>query len=459
MANLILWNSFGVKYTALRPLGAHQIASWLTQNGYTVEVIDFCHLMSTDDLVRLTAQHITTDTIAVGVSSTFWTDDAVEGRTEPDWILSARQQLESTYTLDWLLGGSKSTFHSLKLNWIKIHGHGEDSVLDYMDKRLGTGVPRSQFNIQNLCGQYVDNLHIEPSEVLSIELGRGCQFKCSFCRYPLIGKKKGTYIRDLNLVRDEFLSNYERYGTTRYFITDDTVNESDEKIQELADIAQTLPFKLEWIGYLRLDLIGSRPHTIQTLKDSGLKGAFFGIESFHKSASKTVGKGWNGVHGKDFLLELKSKWGNDVLMQLGFIVGLPEESMTDLLDTHNWCIANEIGSWNFHPLHIERNSGRAWTSEFDRNHFEYGYSFPNPLDNEFWKNEHWDRAVAKKAAEHLNNDAFKYAKNGVWMVGELASLGHSIDSIMHLCKKDTDMRSFEQGASEFVSRYITKKTT
>jgi hypothetical protein len=90
----------------------------------------------------------------------------------------------------------------------------------------------------------------------------------------------------------------------------------------MAEMAQRLPFKLEWIGYNRLDLIGSKPHTIQLLKDSGLKSSFFGIESFHSQASKIVGKGWNGVRGKEFLIELKERWGITTFYQLLLIIAV-----------------------------------------------------------------------------------------------------------------------------------------
>ena len=178
-----------------------------------------------------------------------------------------------------------------------------------MDECFSTQIARPNFDISKLENCFYDDLCIQETEVLPIELSRGCQFKCRFCRYPLLGKKKNTYIRDYDLIEKEFLENYYRYGITKYFFLDDTVNESDEKVEKLAEIVQRLPFKLNWFGYNRVDLIGVKPHSIELLKLSGLKSSFFGIESFHLKASKVVGKGWNGAKGKEFLLELREHWG------------------------------------------------------------------------------------------------------------------------------------------------------
>ena len=292
MANLILWNCLNLGHYPIRAAGPHQLAGWLISQGYTVKVIDFCHLLSTKELEEITSKHIDSSTIAVGVSSTFW--DVVHGLelpkekqfAEPQWVQDGRQRVQSKFpNLKWLLGGANSTSSNLKYNWTIMHGHAEDQLLKFMDEHTSISLQRRIFDIKNLGACFKDDLGIQSSEVLPIELSRGCQFTCKFCRYPLLGKKKNTYLRDFSLTEHELIENYQRYGTTRYFFLDDTVNESDEKIVAMADMAQRLPFKLEWIGYNRLDLIGSKPHTIQLLKDSGLKSSFFGIESFHPQPS------------------------------------------------------------------------------------------------------------------------------------------------------------------------------
>ncbi|HEY6437743.1 MAG TPA: radical SAM protein, partial [Ignavibacteriaceae bacterium] len=283
-------------------------------------------------------------------------------------------------------------------------------------------------------------------------LGRGCQFKCRFCSYPLIGKKPGTYIRDYNLIEEEILRNYDDYGTTKYYFLDDTVNESETKVQALADIAQSLPFRLEWVGYNRLDLIWSKPSMIQTLKDSGLRSAYFGIESFHPKASMAVGKGWNGKHGKDFLLKLKEKWGTDISYYLSFIVGLPGEDKNSIEETHKWCVDNEVYDWNFHPLTIFEY--KMWKSEFELNYEKYGYS---RLSSTSWKNDLWTQGQAYRYAQELTRRRIdSYATYPTtWYLAFLSSLGYSFDELMKTKMSDLNITEQNERRDLMVRNYVT----
>lgn len=459
MANLILWNCLNVDHAPIRPAGPHQLAHWLQLHGYTVKVIDFCHLLTTDDLVNLSLKYIDNNTIAIGVSTTFWQKDGILSKKEPEWVLNARLRL-SNKKLKWILGGANST-GSFSLDWdIVLHGHAEDTLLRYLDEHFSNSKSRSQFDISKLDNCFYDNLSIQSTEVLPIELSRGCQFKCRFCRYPLLGKKKNTYIRDYDLIEKEFLENYYRYGVTKYFFLDDTVNESDEKIENLVRIVQKLPFELSWFGYNRLDLIGVKPHTIELLKLSGLKSSFFGIESFHPKASKIVGKGWNGAKGKDFLLELKDKWGNDINFHLAFIVGLTGETESDIDVTHQWCIDNKIASWRFAGLNINTNENQIWKSEFDLNYSLYGYKMiPNPSNKEFWINKHWTYFSAGKKAKALTLDLQDKVKPAVWLLGELSSLGYDLSYLMQTYKKNLDWTDVKYRNTNFVNSYLQEQLT
>ena len=189
MANLILWNTFNLDYAALRPAGAHQLAVWLTKFGHTVKVIDFCSLLSTDDLVALTEKNIDSTTIAVGVSSTFWHPNESVANTSiaydaplatprslirgpdwgpeltprgmPSWVSLARDKLKSKYpSLDWLLGGSNSLYGDS--NWIKFYDHSEDTLLKYLDEKTNKIVIRPNFDITQKGNGFMDDLGIQP---------------------------------------------------------------------------------------------------------------------------------------------------------------------------------------------------------------------------------------------------------------------------------------------------------
>lgn len=466
MAKIIFWNTFqGNTYSfLLRPPGPHLLAGWLTQHGHSAKVIDFCSYLNTDHLVELTEKYISTDTVAIGVSTTFWKKLSTDGNrdfnkdnkivySEPDWVISARLIIQSKYpNLKWLLGGG-GNFASTNFDWIKIYGHAEDAICKFLDENS-----KSKFDIYNQIGCFTYNSSIMPSEFLSIELARGCQFKCKFCTYPLIGKKKGTYLRNMEHVYNEFLYNYNEFGITRYSIVDDTVNESVEKIQDLASIADKLPFKLEWVGYNRLDLIYANPHTAELLKRSGLIATFFGMESFDPEASKCVGKGWVGKHGKDYLEKIAETWNNEINISVQFIVGLPKESMQSIWSTHEWLVqTSAVNYWQFSPLHLNRN---LKLSEFDKNYKDYGIKFPHPLKDRYWEHEEMNYFTATELAQNLNNNNNRLDKINPfnWSFPGLLMYGDSYKSTANLKNKDIHLKlNIDSKAKNFIDNYFTEQ--
>jgi hypothetical protein len=449
MANLIIWNTMysADTYTrALRPAGPHILAQWLIQYGFTVKVIDFASGMSTSNLVNITRKHIDSTTVAIGVSSTFWDDEPLVKATasiwipfkvsSPEWVVAARTQLESAFPkLDWILGGANSEA-TLVESWIRFHQNPEDQIRKYLDEKLALNKNYIPFNILTCTGTYMDNLGISSEEALGFEWGRGCQFKCKFCRYKNIGKQKGTYLRDEYIVKQDLILNYEKYGTTKYIYADDTCNESIEKVESMARVAQSLPFELEWAGFNRIDLIGSNKATINLLRESGLRGPYFGIESFNKEASKSIGKGWNGVHGKEFLLELMQKWGDEVRLSVGLIVGLNPETAEELDETEEWCIQNKIPNWWWNGLHIS-SLIMLDSSIFDKNSTEYGYIFPDSNKHHYWENGQWNYNLAVQKSLELNTRSFPHLTVSGFVLADISGMiGKSMKEVILLPRLD-----------------------
>lgn len=464
MANVIFWNSFAEDNSLIRPYGPHCLAQWLIHNGHTAHVIDFCNALTLEQLLAITEKHIDKDTIAIGVSSTFWqsresfhpifqSDGPKISQHEPDWVVNARNTLALKYPkLKWLLGGPNAGSHKKisVFDWTIFWGSAEDALLKFVRDHVGIS-PTTLFDVTTSMCRYPDGLSLQPNEVVPMELARGCQFKCKFCSYPFIGKKKGTYIRDPSIIEEDFLKNYEKYGTTSYVFMEDTVNESVEKIEALAEIAQRLPFKLRWSGYTRLDLIGTQRETIPLLEASGFMGTFFGIESFHPEASKAVGKGWNGKHGKEFLLELMSRWRYKVNMTLGLIIGLPGEPVTSILETHKWCIDNKIHSWRYAALSIDRTARNL--SEFAKNYSSYGYRFPKPLDPEYWESDLWTRKTALNLARMIEVGGLRSTDMipSAWHAPTFLAMGYTPEEVL-----TRDFSRINRGVAykQFLERYV-----
>ena len=447
----------------MRPLGAYQIASWMREAGYTVKVIDFCSHMTTTDLVNITKHYITPNTIAIGVSSTFWEDSRVNEHlskrtnyTEPEWVVNARTIIEQEYPqLDWVLGGSSSLVNRLTLDWVKFHGHAEDEFLSYMDKKTSNTSIRRPYDILNCNKRYHVTDFISNKEVLALELGRGCQFKCKFCRYPNIGKKPKTYRRSMECVKAEMLFNFQTFGTTKYLFVDETVNEDYDKVVALAALAKELPFKLEWVGYIRADLIYVNPDMIRLLHASGMISCYMGIESLNPETSSLIGKGWMGRHGKEFLVHLKNEWEGKLGIRffMSFIVGLPHETKESLLSTLAWLKDNNFKSWDFYSLNIHRDNTNFWKSEFDLNYGLYGYRFPNPLNDSYWENDIWNTNSAVEFAKFLNTDNRNGYMPTSFDLADISNMGYTIEDAV---LADRSEKSLSEFRNQYLKEYIQK---
>jgi len=312
-------------------------------------------------------------------------------------------------------------------------------------------------NTSDLSIEYLPTDFITPDQTLGIETARGCIFKCSFCTYPLIGKKKIDYVRDEHNIIREIKQNYDLWGTTRYVINEDTFNDRIEKLAILADAISKLPFKIEIVTYARLDLILAQKKSVEYLRAIGLKGVHFGIDTFNSRAGKLIGKGLNGDRIKDGLLWWQESMP-EVSTYCSVIVGLPSDD-DDLFQHNEWFMSSGIQSWTWVPLYITDMSKTLHLSEFSKNYRDYDLDIMTDseirpfLDLEekkemynnrhqtyasralrqkmiFWKNvktgENYFTAV--QLAQQLNDQA-KTRRVSPWLAFDWASIGYKLEEI------------------------------
>lgn len=441
-----------------RYIGPYQLGFFLKENGYSYQVIDFMmkgnkFFRPVDRIIQHTERFITSETKAIGISATFFTL-VTKGLTDrfPDTYREAITLLREKYPhIKFILGGSRVEIYPESVTSLfdaVVIGLAEDTLLQLMDfysdkgpepkfRRLllhktkfyyADDTENKKFDIQTCNHRWAENDLILPHEPLPIEIGRGCIFRCKFCTYALLGKSKYDYVRHPDCIRQEIVDNYEKFGTTSYYILDDTFNDSVQKITDFHAMTQTLPFKINYIAYLRLDLLHRFPETIPLLKESGLVGCQFGIESFHPDASYAVGKAWNGKLGKEFLLTLKNElWNNEILIRLTLISGIPEEPEENLYKDLQWLIDNKIHVWKYQPLMVHEDLD----SEYARNATKYGFKFPDPDNKYNWVNDknNWSRSKAIHAGRKLNELSSPHIYTNIWSMLILMMYGYDLEYI------------------------------
>lgn len=421
-----------------RTMGAYQLAWHLRQHDITTQVLDFVQFMEVDQLEKYIRKFLVkNEPSIVGLSSTFFDGD----RKAPRNIVEALTRLKADpeYSMIKVVVGGSLSHHcrpGRDGTDYSVGSYAEDAALDLfmgilnrapmpLNYRINPAIRQEnvRFDITQSKHRFTEADAIRDYESLPLEISRGCIFKCSFCRYPHIGKKKNDYIRDVELVKAEILYNHEKFKTTNYYLLDDTFNETPEKVKAFYDMTQTLPFRINYVAYIRADLVHRYPETAIWLRDSGLTGAFFGIESFHPEASKSVSKAWSGKHGKEFVKELKSGPWKDINITLSLIMGLPGEPKEHMMETVNWCIDNNVDNWSWHLLSVSGPDllggqySRENASEFEKDPAKYGITF---LENGDWYNGHASRSeVSKWYIEITNYDKKLKPRASAWTIIEM----------------------------------------
>ena len=374
-----------------RSPGGHRIATFLREQGYDVEVVDFWPEWSRIQLLKFFHQRVREDTIAVGLSGMFSINalnrsagkDYTSSRHTHQYVTQTIAILKERYPQLKFVGGAQNLTAILdyKLDYY-VYGFGEYAIVELLkyfkrelnnvqiEQRIVGGRKINVINCQkghpaapmpDARVKYEERDYIQPQEVLTIELARGCKFKCKFCQFPILGVK-GDYSRSAESLKEELLDNYNRWGTTVYSVSDETVNDSPEKLAKCAEVIRSLPFQPHLTGYIRADLLINKPETWQDLWDMGLRSQYYGIESLHQPAGKIVGKGINVDKLKEGLIAVRDWFENkeegrgQFRATISLILGLPEETKETFLNGINWLRKNlPTHSFNACPLYM---SGR-----------------------------------------------------------------------------------------------------
>ena len=434
----------------VRSIGAYAVAHAVRKTGRSVQVIDFTDWFSEEELLNTAKRFVGPNTKFIGVSSTFYQSEDSEVHKDawmdknfiiglPANVVSVVKKLkEERSDIKFLLGGANSHyFKEYSFFDAVFHSYSDESIIEYIENnhRLWPKIQTMSIiegedhpiNVEHLTHRWEDNDFIFPGETLPLEISRGCIFKCKFCNFQLTGKNKLDYLRDAEILKDELLYNYEKFGTTNYTFADDTFNDSTVKLERLHKVVTSLPFKINFTTYMRLDLLYAHREQIQLVKEIGLRSAFFGIESYNPETAKLIGKGMASTKVKDFLLELRNDhFKENINFVCSFILGLPLENLASMRQTAEWNKLHDINSI-YLPLFI-RSTAR-YKSDIDSNYEKYGYTLEG--NGQSWTNQHTNFNEVLKLSMEFNKAhnctlhtwfLFSFASLGIWTINEMQQL-------------------------------------
>lgn len=484
-----------------RYLGPYTVSTFLKDYGIEVIIIDY--FTRIENFFVYLENFINKDTIFVGISNTFLVPDATRpertdknpllrsevtefsftgylwfhtGQEMKKWTKELKEVLlKKSPTAKLMLGGSKTGFlwkliqnNSSKINYYEnfdyiFIGKSEYSLLEIIKKDLNSAYcidPRIEIksyqNVKYVFNNYSRscpvtqiplNQGILDKEALSIEVSRGCAFNCKFCYFD----KRGSELKSYSKIYDELMYNYDNFGTTYYSITDDCFNDNKEKVFNLAELFQKLPFEIEWVCYARPDLAVKFPDTLDAMIQSGCKGISWGLESFNHKAAKAAGKAVLPDKIKEMLTTSYKKYKDQCFYQGTFISGLPYETAESIADTVKW-ITNEK-SLDFVSM------GVLILSEFDpsldKNFIDFADYVKNPqrygfkkisFDPYYWEHETMNRDEAIENAKYAYKNFYAAGYNthitSIWFYPHLRYLGYSFDQISDMARNPLTRQSW-----------------
>ena len=484
-------------FTVYRTLGPYKLAHALREIGISTQVIDHIRWIDDEALTKLLDKFITSETLCLGISTTFLYKDPTPGVPPvPSHLLLTVERIAKKYPkVKIVLGGSytrqfRQSVPGHFLNEIDaiFEEYSEDTFVDYIrsikESNIALMPPFSheiwsgkgilcfkkpkieRFNIETNVFKFDDTDAIMPHETLPLEVSRGCIFKCKFCNHLLLGRGKLDYLRDFELIKDELMHNYEKWQTTNYYIICDTFNDTEFKMKAWHDMVVSLPFKIKFTSYLRADLLDRYPDVPYMLQESGLLTGFHGIESLGESASMTIGKGWSGKQARTYIPELYHNiWKQQVKQTISMIVGLPGDTRESLTDSAKWFIDNDLYNIAWHPLGLRYGTPGRNSSEFEKDAPKYGYKFvPNGqavIGGYHWKTDYWTEPEAEAFTAQVLRPMTdpSNARHGSWtLLGLLQYEGVTEQSFSSKenSKKMVDDLDLIQKAELWVKAYVEK---
>lgn len=422
--------------TTTRPFGAYKCANELRKAGYSVLVINFTYSFTDENLDLMLRHAVGANTMMLGVSNTYMTKFT---KTRTEFLRDTARRYNPN--IKTVVGGASVQLHNeyrgadyvilgfADISIVNLANHlrrGEPlrhSQRDLWGYKLITDWDADDFDISSDYFEWHDDDLIMPQEkTLPLEISRGCIFDCKFCNSRLKGKDNGSYIKSIDIIERELRFNWEKYGIYQYRLLDDTFNDNRQKLTDMEAMVKTLPFQPKFWAFIRLDLMTKHPETIQQLVNIGVCSMTFGIETLHQAAGRSIGKGFDPESQVKTINYIKETYGPKVSMFGHFIIGLPHEPMSSVLETKRRLHEGEIrlDSWGFKPLWINRDTSRKWEAAFGLNLQKYGYvddgitveeKYVDDRLSVNWRNEHMTYIEAKAEFETA-----KYGDYGDWEV-------------------------------------------
>lgn len=259
------------------------------------------------------------------------------------------------------------------------------------------------------------------SSIMNVKTSKGCPFNCSFCNFPIKGRK--LKLSNISTVENQ-LNEIEKRGVKTVIFGDDTLNVPQERFKDLCKMMIKNEYSFKWFSYFRLK--ESDEETIKLMKESGCSGVFLGIESANDTILRNMNKNTTVAEFKEGL-RLLNKY--DIMSFAFFLVGFPGENKETIENTIKFIDENNVTFFTANLWYADI------TTPIYREKEKYGLE-----GKEFaWKHNTTNHEKASDFADYI----LTKVKNSVWVPNEnfgfqgvayLLNKGLTIDQVKELLR-------------------------
>ena len=256
----------------------------------------------------------------------------------PQASIVDKETLQRFDCVDFVLRGeADKTLPMLISSLMETDRRGLSEVPGLTYRPAGTAAPPARNAMAPLV-DCLDSLPVpayedltESTQHVSLDVGRGCPFKCTFCTTNDFFSKSYRVKSPARIIR-EMDHVFNLYGTTSFNFSHDMFTLNRRYIMSFCEAIRRHQREsrrqYHWTCSARIDCVTEE--MLEAMAEAGCKGIFFGVESGSESVQKQIKKHLR-IRDSFEIVDACKRHGIDCTS--AFIIGFPEETKDDLDST------------------------------------------------------------------------------------------------------------------------------